>query len=274
MSSGLPGDLAISVNFVPATKSIFAVVYGCNKDQRDKIKTRISIAEDELTHPLLIIGLFVELERERLVDAVDDLMDKFTLRSDILEGRYWNKQLSMESSRIKENLQLCLQSHHLIDQMSSVKRQLKKLIGSVGEFNRWVDKTGPAEISSPLVDQEDRDHLAQIGAKISMRVQDIIDEYNDKMDECKTIEESLSLAMQTVRSDEITCNGTGFTNGILAQLWNQIAQTDSKTNTQIAQVNTMIALETKGESVQMRSIALLTMIYIPLSCVAVCCPFL
>ena len=209
MSSGLPRDLAISVNFVPATKSIFAVVYGCNKDQRDKIKARISREEDELNHPLVMIGLFVELERERLVDAVDNLMDKFTLRSDILEGRYWNRQLSMESSRIKENLQLCLQSHHLIDQMSSVKRQLKKLMGSVGEFNRWVDKTGPADIP-PLADQEDRDHLAQIGAKISTRVQDIMDEYNDKMDECRTIEESLSLAMQTVSSDEITCYETRF----------------------------------------------------------------
>lgn len=53
------------------------------------------------------------------------------------------------------------------------------------------------------------------------------------------------------------------------QGWNQIARQDSVTNTRISHVNTMIALETKRESAQMRSIALLTMIYLPLSCVAV-----
>jgi hypothetical protein len=52
------------------------------------------------------------------------------------------------------------------------------------------------------------------------------------------------------------------------QLWNQIARHDSKTNTQIAQANTVIALETKRDNIQMRSIALLTMVFIPLSCVA------
>jgi Mg2+ and Co2+ transporter CorA len=55
---------------------------------------------------------------------------------------------------------------------------------------------------------------------------------------------------------------------ILCQLWNQIARRHSRINTDIAQVNHTIALESKRDNAQMKSIALLTMIYIPLSCVA------
>ena len=40
-------------------------------------------------------------------------------------------------------------------------------------------------------------------------------------------------------------------------------------NTRIAKANNAIALETKRESAQMRSIAVLTMVYLPMSCVAV-----
>lgn len=55
----------------------------------------------------------------------------------------------------------------------------------------------------------------------------------------------------------------------IEQAWNQTARQDAAVNARIAQLNTTIALETKSESAMMRSIALLTMIFLPLSCVAV-----
>lgn len=75
-----------------------------------------------------------------------------------------------------------------------------------------------------------------------------MDEYDDKVDECNMVIGNTSLAMETV--------------------WSHIATVDAKINTRISRANTTIALETKRESTQMRSIALLTMIYLPLSCVA------
>ncbi|XXH04365.1 hypothetical protein Hte_010779 [Hypoxylon texense] len=80
------------------------------------------------------------------------------------------------------------------------------------------------------------------------RLQDIINKYDDKADECKMILGNTSLAMQTV--------------------WNQIARHDSDLNTRISHANTTIALETKRESNQMKSIAILTMVYLPCSSVA------
>ena len=52
-------------------------------------------------------------------------------------------------------------------------------------------------------------------------------------------------------------------------MWNQTARQEFMINTRIAKANNAIALETKRESAQMRSIAVLTMVYLPMSCVAV-----
>ena len=53
------------------------------------------------------------------------------------------------------------------------------------------------------------------------------------------------------------------------QVWNQTSRQEFIINTRIAKANNTIALETKRESTQMRSIALLTVVYLPMSCVAV-----
>ncbi|KAK7222556.1 hypothetical protein V2G26_010559 [Clonostachys chloroleuca] len=247
MSAGLPDDLALSTTYIPATKSQFCIVYGCNKSQMQKVQRRISLAGDGLHHPLTTVGIFAEIERERLVNAVDDLVDQFSLRAEVLDMKYWNTDIPVDNRKTRENLAICLRSRELADQIRSTKRQISKFISHVDRFNEWMTDISP-EGTNNTVDAKQRIKLRETGESIKGRLQDILHEYDDKIDECKMMSESLSLIMQTQ--------------------WNQIAQKDSTTNTKIARVNNMIAIETKTESIQMKSIALLTMIYIPLSCVA------
>jgi len=54
---------------------------------------------------------------------------------------------------------------------------------------------------------------------------------------------------------------------VFDQGWSQIARQDSIVNTQLAKANTTIAMESQIENSQMRSIAVLGMVYLPLSCV-------
>ncbi|CAI6100821.1 unnamed protein product, partial [Clonostachys chloroleuca] len=247
MSAGLPDDLALSTTYIPATKSQFCIVYGCNKSQMQKVQRRISLAGDGLHHPLTAVGIFAEIERERLVNAVDDLVDQFSLRAEVLDMKYWNTDIPVDNRKTRENLAICLRSRELADQIRSTKRQVSKFISQVDRFNEWMTDIS-REGTNNTVDAKERIKLRETGERIKGRLQDILHEYDDKIDECKMMSESLSLIMQTQ--------------------WNQIAQKDSTTNTKIARVNNMIAIETKTESIQMKSIALLTMIYIPLSCVA------
>ncbi|XDG00419.1 hypothetical protein ABKA04_000034 [Annulohypoxylon sp. FPYF3050] len=181
MSSSLPGDLALSLTYVPSKDTTFAVIYGCHKDQIDDIEKRIEGAGDKTEYPLLLVGLLVELERERTLAEAEKLVDAFTLRSDYFDS---------ESTEI----------------------------------------------------------AADISNEQTQKVKDIIDEYNVKINECQMIIEETSLATQTA--------------------YNQIAKMDSEVNKEMTRTNTDIARATKQEGTQMRSIALLTMIYLPFSSVA------
>src|SRR5687767_570072 len=109
MSAYLPDDLALSATFIPETWATFAIIYGCSGIQIRDIEKRIRSAGQSTDHPLLFAAVFAELERERLVNTVDDLVDKFTLRSEIIENKAWDPDLNMDAPKIQEYLGLCLQ---------------------------------------------------------------------------------------------------------------------------------------------------------------------
>ncbi|KAI1640422.1 hypothetical protein F4809DRAFT_590041 [Biscogniauxia mediterranea] len=245
MSANLPGNLALSATCVPSNGSVFCAVYGCNERQIQEIEKRVRLSGEKSKYPFLMVGVFAELEREQLVAAVDKLVDSFALRSEHLEDRSWDVGTEMSNEKTQEYLALCLQSRSLVDQIRAVKRQISKLLGEMDELEEhFLSHKG-----YPCLPKDGRKRmLKRVGALMRKRLRDIMDEYDDKIDECNMIVGNTTLAMQTV--------------------WNQIARHDSDVNTRIAHANTTIALETKRESTQMTSIAVLTMIYLPISSVA------
>ncbi|KAK1714928.1 uncharacterized protein BDZ83DRAFT_588592 [Colletotrichum acutatum] len=126
------------------------------------------------------------------------------------------------------------------------KRQLAKFSNEIDIITTEFESLGGVEY---IYKSEPRAiEVAKVGTKMKRRVDDIMIEYEDKIDECQMMICNTSLAMQTV--------------------WNHIARQDSKTNTKMSKANAAVAVQTKVESAQMRTIALLTMIYLPLSSVA------
>ncbi|KAH6632299.1 hypothetical protein F5144DRAFT_247604 [Chaetomium tenue] len=251
MTAALPNDLALSTTYIPSTGATYSVVYGCNDSQMDEIWRRLWLAGDHTDHPLLVVGIFMELDRERLIGMAESLADKFTLGSDILENKSWDST----NPKMQGYLEVCLRSRTLIDYIRAAKRQLAKVLVEIDGLERlWRQSNPKRTVSRARLKAEKGKRQRKIkrmletGEKMKQRIREMLDEYDDKVDECKKMAQNLSLAMQSV--------------------WNQIAREDSVTNTRISTANTMIALETKRESAQMRSIALLTMIYLPLSCVA------
>ncbi|TQN65043.1 hypothetical protein CSHISOI_10381 [Colletotrichum shisoi] len=251
MSASLPDDLAMCTTYIPDANSTFAVVYGCNDEQMRDIERRMRRADGQLQHPLLMPGIFAELERTRLAEKAEKLLDHFTLRSERLnstsKAQPWSPESDEDGKRTQEHLNLCMESRDLVSHISAVKRQLAKLLKGMAVVER--------EIGSLRVDNMPREHmrvreagLVDTGTRMRTRVEDILIEYDDKIDDCNMMICNMSLAMQTV--------------------WNHIARQDSKTNTKISQANAAIAVQTKVESAQMRTIAVLTMIYLPLSSVA------
>ncbi|KAI3528435.1 hypothetical protein CSPX01_16231 [Colletotrichum filicis] len=246
MSSSLPDDLAMSATYIPSTGTTFAVVYGCNDDQMRIIESKVRRAGKQAFHPLMMPGIFEELERARLVERVEDLLDDFTLRSEKLETHPWSPDADTDGSKAQQHLSLCVKSQSLMDQIRMAKRQLTKFSKEIDIITTELESLSGVEYihkSEPRATE-----MAKLGTKMKNRVDDIMIEYDDKIDECQMMICNTSLAMQTV--------------------WNHIARQDSKTNTKMSKANAAIAVQTKVESAQMRTIALLTMIYLPLSSVA------
>ncbi|KAK4447304.1 hypothetical protein QBC34DRAFT_409826 [Podospora aff. communis PSN243] len=249
MSTSLPADLAISTTFIPAKRHTYSVVYGCNSTQLRGIERRLRSAGRYMSHPLLLAGIFAELERERLIAAVDALVDKFALTSSITEQAKWDPT----STQIRDYFTTCIQSRNLADQVKAVKRQLVPFIEELAVLeNQFHEELKYVRVG---VDNDMAEagkqrllNALETGQRIRRRLSDISVEYDDKIDECEMMAQNLPLAMQTV--------------------WNQTSRQEFIINTRIAKANNAIALETKRESTQMRSIALLTMVYLPMSCVA------
>lgn len=185
----------MSVTYIPSLDSTFAVMYGCNELHIQAIEKRIRLAWDKTKYPLLVIGIIAELERERLVDAADQLLDKFALKSEHIENESWNLHTDMSNAKTQEYLALCLQSRSLVDNIKSVRRQVLKLQAEIDEFESrfraYTRGKGPDE-------KDKARQFKEAGIHMKKRLQDIINEYDDKADECKMIVGNTSLAMQTV----------------------------------------------------------------------------
>lgn len=178
-----------------------------------KVQRRISLAGDGLHHPLTTVGIFAEIERERLVNAVDDLVDQFSLRAEVLDMKYWNTDIPVDNRKTRENLAICLRSRELADQIRSTKRQISKFISHVDRFNEWMTDISP-EGTNNTVDAKQRIKLRETGESIKGRLQDILHEYDDKIDECKMMSESLSLIMQTVSNHQNSVLNTHHLNNL------------------------------------------------------------
>ncbi|KAK4206876.1 hypothetical protein QBC37DRAFT_434311 [Rhypophila decipiens] len=276
MAAAIPNDIALSTAYIPSQNTTYSILYGCNQDQLREVWKRISImstsSHHSHMHPLLTMGIFIELERTRLVNSADKLAVEFTLGSDILGSNSWDA--SANSPKMDSYLRICLRSRTLVDYIRAVKRQLVKVLDELDELEKYwrtiiaaMNTFGTPRNDHITEDDEQKDAvgkrvsnqeqqqqkellegLIETGQQMRQRIKDIMDEYDDKTDECKKMTQNLSLAMQTG--------------------WNQIARQDSMTSTKISHINTEIAWEAKREGAQMRSIAVLGMIYLPLSCVA------
>ena len=138
------------------------------------------------------------MERQRLVDLVDDLLDNFTLRSDHLENGVWNPETEMDSSKAQESLKLCFKSQNLADHIRSVKRQLSKVLTGIDTLRETL--TSGTLLERHSLDPSRMYRLESVGNHMKQRIQDIMIEYSDKMDECDMLISNTSLAMQTVRT--------------------------------------------------------------------------
>ncbi|KAI6764281.1 hypothetical protein HG530_008070 [Fusarium avenaceum] len=121
------------------------------------------------------------------------------------------------------------------------KAQLRKMHKEVQDLNDTNFKIGNINHSPEVEIKLSR--LRDVGARIKVRIQDLIDEYDENILQCNHITEGLKLATQLELND--------------------IGHKDARTNQDIARVNLKVARMTRLDGSLMRSIATLGMIFLP-----------
>lgn len=249
MTKEWPSDLAISATYVRDTQRTMAVIYGCEEEHKKNIIARLRRAGNAVAHPMLIVGIFAELARKRLFSLVDDLVETFLQRTEALgnKGRAWRQILNSEGEKPGDLLQIYNDSRSRIRALNIAKVQVSKMIAHSEELAAeiGVGKAGgdqKRKTDSAYLEYERQTMLDQADRQIRERLDELLDEYDRKIEDCRMVQEDLSAATQMVA-------------GHLAR-----RETELSTN---------IALRAKRDNAQMKWIALLGMIYLPVSSVAV-----
>ena len=75
MTSEFANNLAVSSTYFAETRQTLAVIYGCNPSQMERVERLLLGSPEVHSHPMLVIGLFAELQCNRLDGLVRDLED-------------------------------------------------------------------------------------------------------------------------------------------------------------------------------------------------------
>ncbi|KAI1774288.1 hypothetical protein F4818DRAFT_419474 [Hypoxylon cercidicola] len=266
-------DLALTVTHFPHSRRTYALLFGCSINIEEEVIRRLCYSGVEASYPLLLPGIFAELERDRHIKIVEKYMDD--LEEKIFELDYQpsidlQMRGSDSESRNRDKRSQWLDTTYLKNGLVTWSVQLSKMVSHTDELRDTLFKPAkePPEVknsrqfasnckpveSSPLdsappeicrqkvprdsaVEFGDRRddgewhklEMRRIGAKVNDRLQAIIEEYEDKIREC------------TMRIDGMA----------MATQWSH------------GETNVEIALATGRDSRHMRSIAIVTMVFLP-----------
>ncbi|KAI2769286.1 hypothetical protein F4815DRAFT_489732 [Daldinia loculata] len=251
MSSAWPDDIALSSTYLSHKKLNLSVFYGCNDEQSSDIERRLGEAGDAIYHPMLTPGILIELDRNRLVEQVESVLDPFVASIEALccTSRDLESILNKDGESTDELLSLYSDTSELAKGIRKVKRQISDMCKHTHELEaifaitrrKWKSRRKPGLGKKDRVQLDGSLMSSNIETRIRERLLEIKSEYDEKLDECQMVLDGLNFTTQ-MASGHVARHQTF--------------------------ANTRISIETKRDNAQMRSIALMTMIYLPLTSVA------
>ncbi|KAF5557916.1 hypothetical protein FNAPI_5289 [Fusarium napiforme] len=249
-SNAWDGDLAVSATYFPNCRLTFAVMFGCPLSVEAEILTRLETATYEICHPLLVPSMLVEIERRRHLPIIDDTLDEIEARflelddPESLQHITEAEKLTRKEAKRSSWLDIL----YLRNQLMSWNTCLEALYEHTEQLSRTTfrDINIPSVLKPPSSDDftihgdsssdSGADWNAPIGelslansAKIQARLREVIKDYNEKIRECTAGFEGMAMTTQ----------------------WAQ------------GETNVEIALATSQDSRHMKSIALVTMLFLP-----------
>lgn len=171
------------------------------------IEGRLRNSEDAVCHPLLLPGIFAELERQRQIRMVKNGSAKLVetvanLQAQSKDKTSFIKQHSKDHgtgndgySEISQAIEPWLNIFHLKNGLENWKEQLEKMVAHADELNasRFEhDNNHDTEVNNF------RSLMRTTGDRIKERLQDMIRDYQEQIRACNRNLEGMTLANQMV----------------------------------------------------------------------------
>lgn len=156
-----------------------------------EISGRLGNADGTLRHPLLLVGIFAEIERKRhlrlVKNGLEDLLK--TVSSLSRHGAEW-KTIAPQEDESRHAIDPWLEIHYIKNGLENWRNQLLKMIEHVDELPTRSDLY-------PSIDFTEKAEEPDV--RIQERLREIVCDYDEKIRECEMIMEGMTLATSLVR---------------------------------------------------------------------------
>lgn len=201
--------MALSVTYIPSRRSAYGIMYGCSPQTTKEVTGRLKLAEDAAFHPMLLPGIFAELERKRHFDLVDDGVTKREqFVSNLLENNTYDwksRSIDEEDTSTTESVDLWMDICYLRNGLKSWRHQLYAMISHIDELSQThFSDLVPNSASNDGVSQMDTGEkdvkfnlaMRNVGTKIKERLEEIIVDYDERISDCDMIMDGMNMATQ------------------------------------------------------------------------------
>ena len=187
-TSSYLNDLAMSSTYCIASKLALAIIYGCTPESQAQIEQRIGWAVHEqaatiASHPLLLAGILVEMERKRLNTMVDMEIDATFVRTDLHLPAYRSR---IDTARGREDVSRRDLGH--FQSTRTLSTNIQATIFELEKLARAASETHPSVNSEHNI----------TGRMIRQRTLEIIDELKIRVEECTNVVQNITVAAQVV----------------------------------------------------------------------------
>ncbi|KAK3296415.1 uncharacterized protein B0H64DRAFT_169712 [Chaetomium fimeti] len=277
-------DMALTVTHFPEQKLTFALLFGASEGQERSVLARLRTAGPDTAHPMLLPGILAELERKRQMEIADEMIDELEMQIFQLDNETltsWKHSRQTTAERNKQKTKAWLDAAFSRNILLTTKSLLFSMRRHLDEYAMLVN---PTMRGAHDLRRQDPDHSACKGLRPGTPHSSTSSNWQFCSQMSLDSESSVSETL-TTSNPESTCDPDATYQVILQQAGMRmedrflsiIAEYDDKiracsmevdgmamaTQWSHGETNMEIATATGEDSRQMRSIALVTMIFLP-----------
>ncbi|KAF3766481.1 hypothetical protein M406DRAFT_356355 [Cryphonectria parasitica EP155] len=200
-------DIVLSATCFTNKPVILAVAYGCTDDVLEDIEAWLERIKTSVFHRLVLPMLFAELERKRLLDAMEykstDLDQKILdLKNQLKNERTVSRSLLARNNEKRTEIKLTERDAEAVElwrSISQLKNGIQTLLALLESMNSHLKDSSKMRSNNDPHGAEVYPHEKESEMHIESRLDEMIAEINSKLRHCQGLLDGMALAMQMER---------------------------------------------------------------------------